>query len=117
MSDVPPMTPPSGGLATGAHPVQLSIEHAPKYSRGLAVLGCLFLYGRVIALIPVLIVLWVLGIVAGLVAWIMQFGVLFTGKYPEGTHRFVTGFLRLSVRTQAWAFGLVDRYPGFSMQP
>jgi len=43
--------------------------------------------------------------------------VLFTGKYPKGGHDFVTGYLRLSVRMQAWLFGLTDEYPGFSLQP
>jgi hypothetical protein len=98
------------------NPVQLSIVRQDKYSRGLAVLGCLFLYGRVIALIPILIVLYVLGIVAFLVAWIMQFAVLFTGSYPEGAHSFLTGFLRWSIRSQAWLFGLTDKYPT-TMQP
>lgn len=116
MSDTTPSAPPAGTVTSG-HPVQLTIGHQPHYSRGLAVLGCLLLYGRIIALIPVLIVLYILAIVASLLAWIMQFGVLFTGRYPEGPHRFLTGFLRLSVRTQAWAFGLTDRYPGFSLQP
>ncbi|MHB8328805.1 MAG: DUF4389 domain-containing protein [Acidimicrobiales bacterium] len=100
-----------------AHPVQLSVQHAEKYSRGLAVLGCIMLFGRMIALIPVYVVLYILGIVAFLVAWILQFAVLFTGKYPGGGHQFITGYMRLSVRAQAWLFGITDKYPGFSMKP
>jgi Domain of unknown function (DUF4389) len=79
------------------------------------VLGCLFLYGRVIALIPVLFVLYFLEIAAFLVAWIMQFAVLFTGHYPPGAHSFLVGVVRLTARTNAWLYGLVDRYPGFSL--
>jgi uncharacterized membrane protein len=108
------MTMPAGFIS--GNPVQLSIVRQDKYSRGLAFLGCLFLYGRVIALIPILIVLYVLGIVAFFVAWIMQFAVLFTGSYPAGAHNFLTGFLRWSVRSQAWLFGLSDKYPT-TMQP
>jgi len=113
---MPPAPPaPQQPPAPSGHPVQLSIMHADRYSRGLAVLGVPLLYGRIIALIPVFIVLVVIGIVAFIAAWILQFAVLFTGKYPEGGHTFVSGYLRLSVRANAWAFGLTDKYPGFSM--
>lgn len=98
------------------NPVQLSIERQDRYSRGLAALGCLLFYGRYIALIPILIVLAIVGIGAFFVGWAMQFAVLFTGSYPAGAHRFLTGYLRWSVRTQAWLFGLTDKYPT-SMQP
>lgn len=105
-----------GPTHAGAHPVQLSIAHQEHYSRGLSILGCLLLYGRYIALIPILIVLLVLGIAAFFVAWIMQFAVLFTGRYPEGAHTFLTGYLRWTARMQAWMYGLTDRYPT-TMQP
>ena len=98
-------------------PVQVSIAHQGTYSRGLAFLGCILFIGRVVALIPVLVVLYFLRIAAFIVAWIMQFVVLFTGQYPEGGHSFVSGYLRLSLRNDAWLFGLTDTYPGFSLQP
>jgi len=107
-------TPPG---SASPHPVQVSIAHADRYSRGLAFLGCIFFIGRVIALIPVLIVLYFLRIVAFIVAWVLQFVVLFTGKYPDGAHAFVGGYLRLSLRNEAWLFGLTDKYPGFSLEP
>jgi hypothetical protein len=102
---------------SGAHPtVEVSIEHAEEYSRGLAVLGCIIFIGRVIALIPVLVVLYFLRIALFFVAWVLQFAVLFTGRYSEGGHRFVTGVMRLEVRTEAWLYGLTDKYPGFSLE-
>jgi hypothetical protein len=107
----PPAPPPSG------HPVQLSIERPDRYSRGLAILGLPFLYGRFIALIPVFIVLAVLGIVAFFAALVFQFVVLFTGRYPEGGHSFVSGYMRLELRVVAWLYGLTDKYPGFNIQP
>jgi len=110
-------SPPPSPAGTPAHPVQLSIVHAEKYSRGLAALGCIFFFGRLIALIPVLFVLYFLRIASFVVAWFMQFAVLFTGKYPEGAHAFVGGYLRMSTRSSAWLFGLTDTYPGFSLQP
>ena len=115
---MPPAPPgPLPAPVPSGSPVQLTIAHADTYSRGLAVLGLPLLYGRLIALIPVAIVLFFIGIAAIVTAWIMQFAVLFTGRYPPGAHTFVTGYLRLSSRTGAWAFGLVDTYPGFSTQP
>jgi hypothetical protein len=106
---------PQGHAASPA--VQVSIAHADEYSRGLAILGCIVFIGRIIALIPVLFVLYFLRIAAFLVAWVLQFVVLFTGRYPEGGHIFVGGYLRLELRTLAWLFGLIDNYPGFSLQP
>ena len=75
---------PPGAAPSSGHPVQLSIVRSDRYSRGLAVLGLPVLYGRFIALIPVYVVLLVVGIAAFLTAWVLQFVVLFTGKYPEG---------------------------------
>jgi hypothetical protein len=108
---------PGFSLQPGDHPVQMSIAHASEYSRGFAVLGCILFIGRAIALIPVLVVVYILGIASVVVAWIMQIGAVFTGRYPEGAHRFVSGFVRLDMRAQAWMLGLVDQYPGFSLQP
>jgi len=108
------------GFAVGPDPtgsVALEVPHAPRYSRGLDALGCLLFLGRVIALIPVFVVVYVIALVATIVAWFMQFAVLFTGRYPAGAHEFVTGYVRLSARTNAWMFGLTDSYPGFSLQP
>jgi len=50
------------------NPVQLSIAYQERYSRGRSILGCLLVYGRYIALIPILLVLLVLSIVAFFVA-------------------------------------------------
>ncbi len=99
------------------HPVQLSIEHADRYSRGLAILGIPLFIGRFIALLPVLIVLEIVGYVAILVAWLLQFVVLLSGRYPKGAHGFLTGYVRWSTRSTAWLLGLTDTYPGFRMKP
>jgi hypothetical protein len=50
-------------------------------------------------------------------ALVFQFVVLFTGRYPEGGHSFVSGYMRLELRAAAWLYGLTDRYPGFNIQP
>jgi hypothetical protein len=112
----PPPGPPPAPLSSG-HPVQLSIAHAERYSRALAVLGLPFLYLRFLAVLPVLVYLFVVGVAAFLTAWAMQFAVLFSGVYPAGPHAFLSGYLQASTRAGAWALGLVDRYPGLSLRP
>jgi hypothetical protein len=107
---------PSGGTVVMPHLVHLTIDRQDKYSRGLGCLGAL-LFPRYIALIPVVIWLGILMFVASIVVWFMQIAVVITGHYPAGPHRFVTGVLRLSVKTNAWMLGLVDKYPGFSTKP
>ena len=101
--------------AAGMHPVQLSIVHQEHYSRGLGCLGVLGFFIKGLLLFPIFIWLFLSGIVVGLVAWIMQVVVVFTGSYPSGPHRLVTGWVRLSTRCSAWYLGLTDRYPGTSI--
>jgi len=61
----------------------------------------------------VLAVLFVLAIVAVVIAW---FVILFTGRYPRTLFDFVVGVGRWSLRVQAYAFLLItDRYPPFSL--
>ncbi len=61
----------------------------------------------------VLAVLWLVAIVAVIVAW---FVILFTGRYPRVLFDFVVGVARWTLRVGAYAFLLVtDRYPPFSL--
>ena len=96
------------------HPVALTLaESAGPRSRGLAVLGILFLKG--IALIPHFLVLIFVALAAGIAGWIAFWVVLFTGRYPAGIFGFVVGSLRWSTRVSAWLFTLTDRYPPFRL--
>jgi hypothetical protein len=42
--------------------------------------------------------------------------VLFGGKYPVWGYSLVGGYLRWSVRVQAFFYGLTDAYPPFTME-
>lgn len=109
--------PPAPGWAQPSdYPVQLTIPYPPKSSRGLAILGILTLL-KALALVPALFCLYFVGIAAFVVFWIAQWAILFTGRYPEGMHRFVAGYLRWYTRAYAWLFGLTDRYPPFQLRP
>jgi Domain of unknown function (DUF4389) len=62
----------------------------------------------------VLAVLWLVAIVAVVVAW---FAILLTGRYPRALFDFVVGVGRWSLRVGAYAFLLVtDRYPPFTLR-
>jgi hypothetical protein len=84
-------------------------------SRGLAVTGLLFLL-KGLLLLPHIIILEILGIVAGIAGWIAFWAIAFTGVYPEGIFNFVLGTYRWSMRTNAWLYSLTDQYPPFSLE-
>ncbi len=80
----------------------------------LALFSIPWFLAQYLLLIPVLIVLIFVGIAGFVVAWIAQWAILFTGYYQRGMHDFVAGTLRWNLRSQAYLFGLTDRYPPFS---
>jgi len=98
------------------YPVSFEARYPEKSSRLLALISIPWLAGKLILLIPHLIILYFLGIVAFIAAWIGYWIVLFTGTYPKGMHEFVTGTVRWQVRTTAWLYGLTDKYPPFSLK-
>lgn len=105
----------AGGTTTQEYPVNLTIPYPEQSSRLLALCSLLFLFPKMIILIPHLVALWLLGIVA-MFAWIFaQFAVLFTGKHPVGMFDFLVGFFRWQLRVNAYFMGLTDTYPPFSM--
>ena len=95
--------------------VELTIPAPEKSSRLLAALTLLFLVPKLILLIPHLIVLWFLRIAAFFAGVFGQLVVLFTGVYPVKVHAFVVGVLRWQTRVMAYAFGLRDEYPPFTL--
>ncbi len=70
---------------------------------------------RIFYLIPHLIVLFFIGIAWFITAVIGWFAILFTGAYPEGLYRFAIGYLRWSLRVEAYALLMHDEYPPFSL--
>jgi hypothetical protein len=54
-------------------------------------------------------------IAALVVVFIAMFAVLFTGAFPEGMHRFVTGVFRWAQRVNLYVYSMTDKYPPFSL--
>jgi hypothetical protein len=98
--------PPFG---TGEYPVRYSAGEYPEVRDRVSVGFRIFL------LIPHLIVLFFIGIAWWITAIISWFVILFTGAYPEGLYRFATGYLRWSMRVEAYAMLMRDEYPPFSL--
>jgi Domain of unknown function (DUF4389) len=70
---------------------------------------------RLLLAIPQVIVLYLLSIVAEVVAIAGWFAALFTGRLPAGLAGFLTDWLRWSARVVSYLALLTDRYPPFEM--
>lgn len=70
---------------------------------------------RLLLVIPHAIVLFVLSVAWLLTAVIGWFAILFTGSYPTGLYRFAVGYLRWSLRFEAYLLLVCDAYPPFSL--
>ncbi len=69
-----------------------------------------------ILVIPHIIVLIFIFIAVVFCTFFAWFAILFTGRYPRGIFDFVEGFLRWSLRVNAYAFLLTtDQYPPFRL--
>jgi hypothetical protein len=66
--------------------------------------------------IPYLFVAGILGSVAGAVALVGAFVILFTGKLPEGMFKLILIPLRWQYRGNSYVLFLVDRYPPFEWE-
>jgi hypothetical protein len=70
---------------------------------------------EIIGLVSGFVVLFLLGIAAGVSLLIASFAVLFTGRWPDGLRAFVLSVLRWKLRVQAYFLLLVDEYPPFAL--
>jgi hypothetical protein len=70
---------------------------------------------RIFLAIPQLIVLWLLGVAAGVITIIGWFGALFTGRLPVFAADFLSGYLRWLSRVYAYNYLLTDTYPPFTL--
>lgn len=66
--------------------------------------------------IPHFIVGYVLGAVAGIVAVLAWFAILFTGKMPEGFHNLISMSLRYYNRVIGYLLFFTEEYPPFAFE-
>ena len=97
---------PSFSGAAG-YPIDLEIAPATKQSR-------LTIFFRVFLAIPALIVLYLLTIVARIVAILAWFYSLFVGNLNVSLRDFLAYWLRYNAQTTAYLLLLTPRYPSFS---
>ncbi len=102
-----PQVRPGSGPPSAAYPVIAEFDRQEEYSRFLPIVKSLLLLPHWF----VLCFIWIGAFFAIIGSW---FAVLFTGKYPQGIHRFLTGTYRWSARASAYALLMTDRYPPFS---
>lgn len=105
---------PRLGLGAAPHAINLTVDAPEARVRWLAVLGILFPL-KILLAIPHVIIVYVLSIVACVLAWISFWIVLIGGSYPVGLLSFNTGVLRWQIRLAAYLCGLADEYPPFSL--
>lgn len=92
------------------HPVAFDVAYPERLSRGL-------IFVKWLLAIPQLIVVYLLLLVAELLAVISWFAILFTGRYPKSFFEFSSGVLRWQADVMAYVFLLRDEYPPFSWEP
>jgi hypothetical protein len=72
---------------------------------------------RQLAAIPHYIVLAFIGIAAFFIWFVVQWIILFVARYPAGLYEVTEGYMRWTTRVSAYALGLVDNYPPFTLSP
>jgi hypothetical protein len=108
MEPPPPPPPPPVPAGAGEYPLRADIEHQEEYARFLPLVKWLLL-------VPHYVVLFVLGILAFLVAIVSFFAVIVTRRYPPGMFDFMVGVNRWAWRVQAYLLLMTDRYPPFTL--
>lgn len=106
---------PAFGLNAEDDAVTLEIPYPESLSRGQLILRSLF--GMYYIFIPHMFVLYFRMIAMSFVMFIAWWIVLFTGKYPEGMHKFNVGTFRWYMRVIIIMMNMTDKYPPFSGAP
>ena len=91
--------------------VNYLINRPSTFSRGKCLLRLLSL---IYVIIPHGICLYLRMVISGVLAFVMFWVVLFTGRYPAGIHEFQVGTLRWAMRVAAYLSMMSDKYPPFS---
>jgi hypothetical protein len=88
------------------HPISFDIDYALERNRLTA-------FFRLIVAIPWIVVAYLYGIAAYVVAFVAWFALLFTKRYPEGLYNFIAGYVRFTARVGGFAVLATDELPPF----
>ncbi|MFI5171719.1 MAG: DUF4389 domain-containing protein [Chitinophagales bacterium] len=105
---------PSFGPSGADDKTELHFEHI-HIGRGQLLLRSLL--GWLYAGIPHMVCLYIRFIATFVLIFLAWWVVLFTGKYPAGWHKFVTGSLRWMTRLSLYLSFFLDKYPPFNGAP
>lgn len=89
-----------------SYPVVFEADYAERRSRART-------FFRGLLAIPLLFWAYLYGAAAGIAVLFAWVAIIFTGHYPEGLYRFVSGFVRYFTRVVAFYLLLTDEYPAF----
>lgn len=103
-----PQVRPGSGPPSAPYDAVTEVDRQEEFNRFLPIVKGLLLLPHWIALV-------FLGIGAFFVLVASWFAVLFTGKYPQGMHRYLTGMIRWATRVNAYGLLMTDKYPPFSL--
>jgi hypothetical protein len=96
--------------AAPGYPLRYDVEYPEELSRWLIFVKWLLAF-------PHLIILYALGVAAGVIGFIAWFAILFTKRYPRGLFDFVVNVNRWNANVGAYAGLFRDEYPPFSWEP
>ena len=91
-----------------SYPITFGAVYPEKMSR-------LTTFFRIFLVIPHMICLYFLGIVAGIIAFIAWWAILFTGNYPKSMFDFFVGYMRWTTRVNGYMYLLTDKHPPYTM--
>lgn len=97
-----------------AYAVDIRVEPPVAPSKGWAWTGIFLI--KFVLLIPHIVVLSLVIVALTLAVWFGYFVVLFTGSMPTGIQDLAAGAIQWGARINAFAFGITDDYPPFSLQ-
>ncbi|MCW2801665.1 MAG: hypothetical protein JWQ70_3137 [Aeromicrobium sp.] len=103
----PPAQPPASPAPAGSYPATFTLDPPEKIARWRVI-------GNIILAIPQFIVLYALGIVAEVLAFVAWILGLFTGTVPESILGPIAMYIRYSTRVGVYAGFLTEEYPPFT---
>lgn len=102
--------PSFGGAPDDDYPIRVGIEPpAPEYSRAKVLF-------RIFLMIPVSILAYVMSLIAGVVAFVCWFVVLFTAELPEGLYKPLRAAVSYMTKSTAYYLLLTEDFPPFWLE-